>query len=158
VKAKSVLLVNLAVLLANFAVAWSTTDSHVRVLRTSARVAHSVPLAAHLAPAAPAREGEAASVPRTRLLKYLARLEELDRLSPQQVAAVCRAFEAACEGLSDPDALARVRGLGGPDASRLVAGMDDRVRSQVAETLRAADVPEGELLHKLVRIVVSSAG
>jgi hypothetical protein len=155
---KSVLLVNLAVLVVNFVVAWSTTDSHVCVLRTSARVAHSAPLLAPAAPEVRAREEEAASVPRTRLLKYLARLEEIDRLSPQQVAALCRAFEAACEGLSDPDALARVRGLGGPAASRLVAGMDDRIRRQVSETLRAADVPEGELLQKLVRIVLSSAG
>lgn len=143
---KTILLLNLTILVVHFVLALGASDSQVRLLRTTARVACSAP-----PPIVRPRPQEVAAPapPRARLVKYLARLPELERLDQRQIAALRRAFERSFATLSAERALGRPRA-----ADELVGA----VRRDVEQALRRAAVPEGELLRRLVRIVVSATG
>ncbi|MHC4666963.1 MAG: hypothetical protein ACYTFD_01035 [Planctomycetota bacterium] len=159
-KHRVTLLLNLAVLVVNFFVALGVTETQVRVLRTTARVAYSEPLvpvrpervpAPVPAPSAPAG-GDA------RLVKFLGRLEELDRLSPRQVDALYRAHDRCRREFARGGVRLRAAEASGARARRFLGDLRARVRREVENTLRAAEVPEGEVLARLVRIVLASAG
>jgi len=145
----SLLLLNLAVLIVNFVVAWGVSDAQVRVLRTTARVAHAVPLA-------PPRPVESPGVPRARLLKYLGRLPGLDRLTRGQVDALHESLDYCCSVLAEEGE--GLRGLDGAAVRASLGGLQERLRDNVAASLRAARVEDPQLLEQLVRIVVSSTG
>ena len=68
------------------------TEAQVRVLRTTARVAHRSPLLPPRFPEADSPGG----VPEARLLRYLGGLSGLDRLTPRQVATVYGCLEYCC--------------------------------------------------------------
>lgn len=143
-----VLLLNLAILVSNFVVSLGATETQVRLVRTTARAAFDGPVAAP----APGARG-----PATRLVKYLGRLERLADLTPRQVRALCLALDDCSDELAQGGEALR-RGLRGAHAQRLLGDLRARVERKVESTLRAADVADGELLARLVRIVVASAG
>jgi len=158
---KVILLLNLAVLVTNFFVSLGATETQARVLRTTARVAYSEPIPprpprAEPAPAPPPPRPDA-GVPTVRLVKFLARVDELDRLTSSQVEALFRATRDCNATLARGGEALRGR-ADGSRARALLGDMQARVRRRVASRLRAADVPEGDLLARLVRIVVASAG
>ena len=147
--AKSVLLLNLAILLANFGVAVTTSDAQTRVLRTTARVAYSSP-APPVPVASPAVRAEAADA---RLVKYLAKLNDLERLTAAQLAAVCRCVDWSAAVFAR--AARRLRAeRGTPRFETLM----ERVREEVDGRMAAAGVADGRLRSELVRIVLSSTG
>ena len=97
-------------------------------------------------------------VPAARFVKYLGRLERLPDLTPGQMRALCLALEYCCDELARGGAALRRRPPGGADARLFLGDLHARVHRNVESTLRAADVADGELLARLVRIVLASAG
>jgi hypothetical protein len=87
-------------------------------------------------------------------VKYLARFDRTHQLTAPQVAALYRALEDCAAELTRGGRRLRVVRDDGDHARRLV----ERIERKVAETLKAADVPEGETLARLVRVVMASAG
>ena len=148
---KSLLLINLAILVANFAVSLGATETQVRVLRTTARVAFgSMPLAR--APRSRATElRETADV---RLVKYLAKLTAVRRLDGAQVAALFRCV-LACRASLLKEA-ARL-GKGEVEAERL-GGLRARLRGEAEGRLKQAGVSDPALRKELATIVLSSTG
>lgn len=147
--AKSVLLLNLAVLVANFGVALSASDVQTRVLRTTARAAYSQPVPA--LPAAP--PGRTSAPADARLVKYLAKLRGLDQLTRAQLGEVCRCLDW-CTTVFQRAALRIRAGRGAPYFDALMK----RVREEIDERLAAAKVADERLRAELVRIVLSSTG
>lgn len=146
------LLLNLAILVVNFVLAYGATETQVRVLRTTARTALATPVVPpRLGPPPERRLG---AVPLARFVKYLARLDRSQQLAPHQVSALYRALEDCAAELSRGGRRLRTVRDDGDRARKLV----ERVQRQVAATLKAADVPEGETLARLVRVVMASAG
>jgi len=93
-----------------------------------------------------------------RLLKYLARVDGLEELSAAQLEAVYGALEDCCRLLVQAGRGVRAAPAGGADTRRSAAATRSRVEDTVERRLREAAIPEGELLARLVRVVVSSAG
>ncbi|MHC4134915.1 MAG: hypothetical protein ACYTDU_15485 [Planctomycetota bacterium] len=157
-----ILLLNLAVLVVNFFVSLGATETQTRVLRTTARVAFSQPLVppmprprpAPMAPAPTAREPS----PMARLVKFLARSEELDRLTPAQVDALYLAHDHCRHELEEGGVRLRGAAYGGAHTRRLLGDLRARVRRNVEDTFRAAEVSDREVLARLVRVVLASAG
>jgi hypothetical protein len=156
-----ILLLNLAVLVVNFFVSLGATETQTRVLRTTARVAFSQPLVppTRPPPAAPppapiARE----SFPMARLVKFLARSQELDRLTAAQVDALYDAHDYCRHELEEGGVRLRGAACGGARTRRLLGDLRARVRRNVEDTFRAAEVSDRELLARLVRVVLASAG
>ena len=156
-----ILLLNLAVLVVNFFVSLGATETQARVLRTTARVAFSQPLVLpprpHPAPAAPAPTVREPS-PMARLVKFLARSEELDRLTPAQVDALYLAHDYCRQELEAEGDKLRGAAYGGAHTRRLLGDLRARVRRNVEDTFRAAEVSDREVLARLVRVVLASAG
>jgi hypothetical protein len=150
------LLLNLAILVVNFALACGATETQVRVLRSTARTlaTPSVPSRLGLRRLGPPPERRLGAVPLARFVKYLARLDGTQRLTPPQVAALYRALEDCAAELTRGGRRLRVVRDDGDHARRLV----ERLERRIAATLKAADVPEGETLARLVRVVMASAG
>ena len=158
-KHRVILLLNLAVLVVNFFVSLGATETQAQVLRTTARVAFSQPLVLpprpHAAPpASTAREPS----PMARLVKFLARSEELDRLTAAQVDALYDAHEYCRHELEEGGVKLRGAAYGGARTRRLMGDLRARVRRNVEDTFRAAEVSDRELLARLVRVVLASAG
>lgn len=159
----TLLLLNVAVLAVNFALSLGATDTQAKVLRTTARLGCGAPVVAvRAAPApapapAPPLHPAAPDAPTARLVKFLARAEELDGLSPRQVEAV-RQAAVGCRRALARSAAALRGAVDGARARRALGDVEARVRREVAAALRAARVPEGEVLARLVRIVMASAG
>jgi hypothetical protein len=158
-KHRVILLPNLAVLVVNFFVSLGATETQAQVLRTTARVAFSQPLVLpprpHAAPpASTAREPS----PMARLVKFLARSEELDRLTVAQVDALFDAHEYCRHELEEGGVKLRGAAYGGARTRRLMGDLRARVRRNVEDTFRAAEVSDRELLARLVRVVLASAG
>jgi len=160
-KHRVILLLNLAVLVVNFFVSLGATETQTQVLRTTARVAFSQPLVlpprprpASLPPAPAAREPS----PMARLVKFLARSEELDRLTAAQVDALFVAHDHCRQELEEGGGKLRGTAYGGAHARRLLGDLRARVRRNVEDTFRAAEVSDRELLARLVRVVLASAG
>ena len=157
-----ILLLNLAVLVVNFFVSLGATEAQTQVLRTTARVAFSQPLvpraclhpAAAAAPAPTVREPS----PMARLVKFLARSEELDRLTPAQVDALYLAHDYCRHELEAEGGKLRGAAYGGAHTRRLLGDLRARVRRNVEDTFRAAEVSDREVLARLVRVVLASAG
>ena len=154
-----ILLLNLAVLVVNFFVSLGATEAQTQVLRTTARVAFSQPLVPrprpHPVPAAPTvREPS----PMARLVKFLARSEELDRLTPAQVDALYLAHDYCRHELEAEGGKLRGAAYGGAHTRRLLGDLRARVRRNVEDTFRAAEVSDREVLARLVRVVLASAG
>jgi len=156
-----ILLLNLAVLVVNFFVSLGATETQAQVLRTTARVAFSQPLVlpprplpAPKAPAPAAREPS----PTARLVKFLARSEELDRLTPAQVDALFLAHDYCRHELEEGGGKLRGATYGGADTRRLLGDLRARVRRNVEDSFRAAEVSDREVLARLVRVVLASAG
>lgn len=145
------LLLNLAVLVVNFALTCGATETQVRVLRSTARTLATPSTLRRLGPPPERRLG---AVPLARFVKYLARLDRRQQLTPPQVAALYRALEDCAAELTRGGRRLRVVRDDGDHARRLV----ERVQQRIAATLKAADVPEGETLARLVRVVMASAG
>ena len=145
------LLLNLAILVVNFALACGATETQVRVLRSTARTLATPSVPRWLGPPPERRLG---AVPLARFVKYLARLDRTQRLTPPQVAALYRALEDCAAELTRGGRRLRVVRDDGDHARRLV----ERLERRIAATLKAADVPEGETLARLVRVVMASAG
>ena len=139
------LILNLAILVANFALSYGANETQIRVMRTTSRTVLSPP---H--PLATTR-GHAASD--ARLVKYLARLPGAERLTPAQVKAVCGSLDRCRAVLATAAAKMRRQGL---DPSETV-GFADGLRAAVARTLEAARIEDG-LRARLVQIVLSSTG
>jgi len=170
-----IMLLNLAILLSNFAVSWGANETQTRVLRSTARLFHGVPHPYPTAGAAPVTPGDDAcppgtrtgiadgggrrdAGPRARLARYLLRTPELERLSREQLGALCRSADSTSRALHDlGERLVAPRDDGLRTRAKLVAS-DRRLREAVARTLRGAAIPEGPMLDRLVRIVVASAG
>ena len=125
------LLLNLAILVVNFALACGATETQVRVLRSTARTLATPSVPRWLGPPPERRLG---AVP--------------------QVAALYRALEDCAAELTRGGRRLRVVRDDGDHARRLV----ERLERRIAATLKAADVPEGETLARLVRVVMASAG
>ncbi|MHC4956837.1 MAG: hypothetical protein ACYTGN_00580 [Planctomycetota bacterium] len=148
-KAHAALLLNLAILVVNFVLAFGATETQVKVLRTTARAAFSPPVRATPDPIrSPARPDTA------RLLKYLGKLDSAVRLTGEQGAALCASLEA-CRTLLDREAYRlKQRRL---DAAAL-AGLKGRMRDATDVRLRAAGIHDPQLRSELVRIVLSATG
>jgi len=156
-----ILLLNLAVLVVNFFVSLKATETQAYVLRTTARVAFSQPLVlpprplpAPRTPPPAAREPS----PTARLVKFLARSEELDRLTPAQVDAVFFAHDYCRHELEEGGGKLRGAAHGGADTRRLLGDLRARVSRNIEDTFRAAEVSDREVLARLVRVVLASAG
>jgi hypothetical protein len=93
-----------------------------------------------------------------RLVKFLARAEELDRLTPAQVDALYLAHDHCRSELEEGGERLRRAAHGGARTRRLLGDLRARVRRNVEDTFRAADVSDRELLARLVRVVLASAG
>ena len=143
------LLLNLAILVVNFIVACGASETQVRVMRTTARIAHAMPIV-------PRPVRELRDVPQTRLLKYLDRLPELERLTQAQVEALHESLDYCCAVLAQEGA--ELRALDGAGVRAGLGGLNDRLRENVTASLRAARIEDPGLLRQLVRIVVSSTG
>ena len=173
------LLLNLVVLIVTVVVVVAHSDSQERVLRATTRMACEVTAAPSLwyrhaadqRRAADQERDEAVDgairggigqVSHIRLLKYLARVDGLEELSPSQLDAVYEALENCCRVLVEAGGGVRERSvnrsLGGAGARRSAEEARDRAEREVESRLRAAAIPDGELLARLVRVVVSSAG
>jgi len=179
------LLLNLVVLIVTVIVVVAHSDSQERVLRATTRMACEVTAApspwfrgvADPREAADPRgdetriggvaidgaiRGGIGQVSHIRLLKYLARVDGLEELSPSQLDAVYEALENCCRVLVVAGGGVRERSvnrsLGGAGARRSAEEARDRAQREVESRLRAAAIPDGELLARLVRVVVSSAG
>lgn len=146
-----ILLLNLAVLVVNFIVSLGATEAQTQVLRTTARVAFSQPLVR-----------ETTTVPQpaptARLVRFLARAEELDRLTPAQVDALYDAHDYCRHELERRGGELRGGAYGGARTRRLLEDVRAQVRRRVEDTFRAAEVSDRELLAWLVRVVLASAG
>ena len=158
---KAALLLNLAILVTGFVVALGVTESQVGVLRTTARVAYAAPPA--IARPQPERvsaptPAHAGAVPRARLLKYLGRLEGLERLTSEQVVALLACHDHCRGELSEEGARLWAGALDGARVRQRLGDVEARMRRTIETRLRAAGLPEGPLLSMLVRIVVSSTG
>ncbi|MHC4939324.1 MAG: hypothetical protein ACYTHK_10175 [Planctomycetota bacterium] len=141
-------LLNLLVLLVNFALVCAHSENAVRVLRATTRAA-AAPLPRWSPPPNRDTPDGIGAVPHTRLLKFLALLDT--ELPAPQREAVFAALEHCCVEL--PRAAALVRASGGdPRVART------RIEHEVADRLRGAAIADDETLARLVRIVVSSAG
>ncbi|MHC4338812.1 MAG: hypothetical protein ACYSX0_01180 [Planctomycetota bacterium] len=151
---KMVLLLNLAILLANFALSWGSTEAQVRVLRTTARVAHGFPL---LSPRSP-ETGSPGGVPEARLLRYLGGLSGLDRLTPRQIATVYGCLDYCCRTAEEGGQRLREGALDGAATRSHIERLQEQMRSGVKDSLRAAEIEDRRLLGHLVRILVSSTG
>ena len=174
------LLLNLAILLSNFAVSWGASETQTRVLRSTARLFHGVPRPglqyAGAADSAvhppgpgtnpPAGEPTLATGPlrgvtagtRVRLARYLVRLPELERLSPAQVGALYRGVESTARALHEVGERLGARPGDGGRVRELMLAADHRMRSELTRSLRGVAIPDGPVLDRLVRIVVASAG
>ena len=172
------LLLNLIVLIVTVVVVVAHTESQDRVLRVTTRMACESPPPlrwpvrqdaqagdpeggdrAEEAGASPgAISGAIGQLSHIRLLKYLARVDGIDQLSADQLEAVYAALEECCHALVEAERSVRTVSGGGAGARRAAAAARSRVEDAVAHRLRAADVPDGALLARLVRVVVSSAG
>lgn len=155
-KHRVILLLNLAVLVVNFIVSLGATETQARVLRTTARVAFSQPLVP--LPSTASAPTEPQPTPTARLVKFLARAEELDRLTPAQVDALYDAHDYCRQELERRGVELRGGAYGGARTRRLLADLRTRVRRQIEDTFRAAEVSDRELLAGLVRVVLASAG
>lgn len=155
-KHRVILLLNLAVLVVNFLVSLGATETQTRVLRTTARVAFSQPLVPPVSPLPGSTASR--SGPTARLVKFLARAEELDRLTPAQVDALYDAHDYCRHELEQVGEELRGAAFGGARMRRLLGDLSARVRRQVEDTFRAAEVSDRELLARLVRVVLASAG
>ena len=102
--------------------------------------------------------GAIGQVPHARLLKYLARVEGLDALSSPQLDAVYGALEHTCRALLQASERVRRRKHGGAGARRSAEQARERIEQDVANRLRQAQIQDDQLLARLVRVVVSSAG
>lgn len=156
-----ILLLNLAVLVVNFFVSLGATETQAHVLRTTARVAFSQPLVPRRVPvpetaAPPPAAPEPA--PTARLVKFLARSEELDRLTPAQVDALYVAHDHCRQALEEGGGRLRGAAYGGARTRRLLGDLRARVRRNIEDMFRAAEVSDRELLARLVRVVLASAG
>jgi len=168
-KSNLILLMNLAILVVNFVVAVGASESQNRTLRATARAAYALPPARSVAPT-PVREGRGerdepgradpavGRVPRARLVKYLGRLRQIDRLSAGQIAALHGGLADSCRVLDELGGQLAATAHDGVVVRDLIGSGRQRLRQRVTERLRRASVPDGELLDQLVRIVVSSAG
>ena len=181
------LLLNLVVLIVTVVVVVAHSDSQERVLRATTRMACEVTAApspwyrdsvTQSGAGTQARavsgggaingaingaiRGGIGQVSHIRLLKYLARVDGLEQLSPSQLDAVYEALEHCCRVLVEAGGGVRERSvnrsLGGAGARRSAEAARDRAEREVESRLRAAAIPDGELLARLVRVVVSSAG
>ena len=159
-KHRVILLLNLAVLVVNFFVSLGATETQTQVLRTTARVAFSQPLVPRSRPPAPLPPGPVSldPSPTARLVKFLARSEELDRLTAAQVDALFGAHDYCRAELEEGGVKLRGAAYGGARTRRLLGDLRARVRKSVEDTFRAADVSDRELLARLVRVVLASAG
>jgi hypothetical protein len=153
-----VLLLNLAILICNFALSLGTQESQIRILRAASRVVHEPPLERCLRTEDAGPRGYAAGVPEVRLFRYVGRLPEFDRLSSRQVAAVYGSFEQCCDAAARGGAGLRRSAFDGEATRRSIERLRSRLREGVAESLRAAEIDDARLLEHLVRIVLSSAG
>ena len=151
---RSAVLLNLAILLVNFLLVCVHSEAEGRVLRVATRMPAARPILRwRPAPSEPDRDTDVANapVPHTRLLKYLARLDEFDELTSDQREALYTALDHCCDEFAEGVELVR-RSHSEP---RVV---HDRVRASVAARLRAVDIDDDERLARLVRVVVASAG
>ena len=153
-----ILLLNLAVLVVNFFVSLGATEAQTRVLRTTARVAFSQPLVLPARPRPRPAPAAREPSPMARLVKFLARSEELDRLTPAQVDALYLAHDYCRHELEEGGVKLRGAAYGGAQTRRLLGDLRARVRRNVEDTFRAAEVSDREVLARLVRVVLASAG
>jgi len=161
------LLLNLGILVVTFFVSLGGSETQARLLRTTGRVAFAGALPAAPSAAAPphgegrvpeeARPG-ADGPRRARLLRYLARLPGGRELAPLQVRGLFDALDACCADLAMEEGLLRARSFDLAGASAPLDLLPQRLERTVSAALRAARIPEGEMLDQLVRLVVSSAG
>ena len=173
-KSQLILLLNLAVLVVNFFLAWGSSESQQRVLRATARASFQapipprfarVPLRADSGPfggppgsANATASGRVGGVPRARLVKYLYKLSALERLSARQVEALLRGLAYSCREFSSAsDRLGEAR-FDGAGARAIIGQAHHRIRNELESSLRGAALDDSELLGQLVRIVLSSAG
>ena len=148
------LVLNAAILLVNFAVSLGSTDTQIQIARAAVRtVAEPAP-----APAPPAAPVEDPRAPAVRLVKYLARLRGLETLSPDQIEALRLAHDYCWQELTSGGEQLRGADYDGARTRIVLSELRARVSRNVEATLKAANVPEGELLARLVRIVMASAG
>jgi len=151
---KITLLLNVAVLVTNFVVCLGATETQVQVARAAVRTVCAVPCAPRIPPP-PAAPPPAAGA---RLVKCLARLDGLDRLTPAQVEALFLAHDHCRRELAAGGERLLAAAHDGARARAHVEALRARVSRDVAATLKAAQVPDGELLARLVRVVMASAG
>ena len=148
---KTLLLINLAILVANFALALGSTETQVRVLRTTARVAFgSVPRARAPRP----RTEKVRETADVRLVKYLAKLRAIRRLDGAQVAELFRCVFACRAALLEE--AARL-GQGKVEAGRL-EGLRARLRGEAERRLEEAGIENPGFRKELATIVLSSTG
>jgi len=172
VNSQLTLLLNLAVLIVTVIVVVAHADSQERVLRATTRMvcdsplprdvvdryAQEATLARQRGAADGAIGGAIGQVSHIRLLKYLSRVDGLEALSPGQLEAVYEALEDCCRVLVEAGVRVRRTSTSGARARSSAEAARERAEQQVTRRLRAAAIPEGELLARLVRVVVSSAG
>jgi hypothetical protein len=148
-KNHATLLLNLAILVVNCALAFGATETQVKVLRSTARAAFAPRNRPAPDPArAPARPDTA------RLLKYLGKLDPAVRLTGVQGAALCESLEACRTILHREAYRLKQRRV---DAAAL-AGLRGRMRDATDVRLRAAGIHDPQLRSELVRIVLSATG
>ena len=160
-KSNLVLLLNLAVLVVNFVVAVGVSESQNRTLRATARVAYAAPPSRLPAPSMRLSKppgSEAGPVPRARLVKYLGKLRQIDRLSAGQIAALHGGLLDSVRVLDEMGGQLARPAHDGAAVRELIGSGQRRIRHRVSERLRRAALPEDELFDQLVRIVISSAG
>lgn len=147
-KTQAILLLNLAILVVNCALAFGATETQVKVLRSTARAA--------FAPRGPDRGPVQAKArpDAARLLKYLGKLDPSVRLTGEQGAALWACLEACRTILQREAYRLRQRQL---DPSAL-AGLRGRLREETDVRLRAAGIEDPRLRSELVRIVLSATG
>lgn len=156
-----ILLLNLAILVANFALALGSSESQVRVLRATSRVAHELPTPRIVVerPAPPFPAPPAGPAPADlRLLRYLGRIPEVDRLSPDQMEAVRGCLDYCCRVLREEGCELVARAADGASLRRAADGLRERLRDNVARSLDEAAIPDERLRSTLLRVVLSSAG
>jgi len=181
---RTLLFLNLAILVANFAVLWGASEASNASLRATGRILGDVPRPppgpgariAAVAPLVPPRVDRpgrevAASDPVAsadgpvpvspavvRLTRFLGRMESADRLTADQMATLYREVARCASELR----AAAVRWNGQvPDGARARAEFDAlrrRLGRETGRALRDALLREEELRERLVRAVLASAG
>ncbi len=171
---RALLIANLLILTTNFIVAMTASETSNAVMRTTGRAVGSVPTVrfdavALRTAAAPvgasanrAHDSEPIS-PRAgpvvvRLAKYLDRMGAADQLTEEQMATLYREVVRCAVELRGAAAQWEKNAPDGARARVLFGALRQRLGRETAMALRGAALHEGDLMQRLVRVVIASAG